>query len=394
MPRIYFDHSATTPVDERVVVTMNEFMLEKFGNPSSIHGFGREARRALEEARATIAGMLNCSDDEVYFTSGGTEADNLALIGYSLYHRNDGDHVIISNIEHPAVLKAADELERLGFAVTRIPADRYGSVFPEAILEALTDRTILVSAMHINNEIGTVNDIGAIGSMLRQRGIRFHTDAVQSFGKAPLDVQAMGIDILSLSSHKIYGPKGVGAIYIRKGIEIQPRVYGGHQERGIRSGTENLPGIIGLGKAASICRDEMDSEAQRLSQLRDGMYTRFSEEMSDVSLNGHPTKRLPGNLNLSFHGVEGEALLVALDLEGIAVSSGSACSSGSTQPSHVLTAIGLPPEEAQATLRITLGRSNTDNDVEYAIRVIIDNVNRLREMSGVRPAAQTAADSS
>ncbi len=361
---------------------MNEYLGEKFGNPSSIHSFGREAKQALEAARAAVAGLLNCAEGEIYFTSGGTEADNIAVIGYPLHHRERGEHIIVSNVEHPAVRESADELERLGFEVTRVKADRYGMVHPETVEEALTDRTVLVSVMHVNNEVGTVNDVGVMGRMLRGRGIAFHTDAVQSFGKLPIDVGEMAIDMLSLSAHKIYGPKGVGAIYIRDGLRIQPRIFGGHQEHGIRSGTENLPGIVGLGRAAEICREEMASEAERLTELREELFRRPRDALDDIELNGHPHQRLPGNLNLTIHRVEGEALLLALDLAGIAVSTGSACSSGSTAPSKVLTAIGLTPAEAQSSLRITLGRSNTLQDIEYAAGVIVDNVNRLRTMAG------------
>ncbi len=382
MKRIYFDHSATTPVDERVAVVINEFMLEKFGNPSSIHSFGREAKVALEEAREQVALLLNCSPEEVYFTSGGTESDNIALIGCALQHRERGDHVVISNVEHPAVRNSAEELERLGFSVSFVAADRHGEIHTGAVAEALTDRTILVSVMHVNNEIGTVSDIGAIGALVRERGIIFHTDTVQSFGKMPVDVQAMAIDMAAISGHKIYGPKGVGALFIRRGIRIHPRVFGGHHERDIRAGTENLSGIVGLGKAALLCRDEMEGEARRLTDLREELYRRLTDELDGVTLNGHPTHRLPGNLNLTFHSLEGESILMALDLEGIAVSTGSACSSGSNEPSPVLTAIGLSPEEAQSSLRITLGRENTEQDIDYAGRVIIDVVNRLRATAG------------
>ncbi len=382
MVRIYLDHSATTPVDERVVVTMNEYLLEKFGNPSSMHSFGRETKEAMESARSSIADMLHCSSQELYFTSGGTESDNIALIGYALRNQQRGNHVIVSQVEHPAVWESGDELERLGFDVTRIQSDKFGTIHPDAISEALTDRTILVSVMHVNNEIGTVNDIRTIGGITRQKGITFHTDAVQSFGKIPIKVDDMNIDMLSLSSHKIYGPKGIGALYIREGVDVQSRVFGGHQEAGVRSGTENLPGIIGLGKAVEICNEEFQQEAARLTYLREDLFTRLTDELDEITLNGHPTERLPGNLNLTFHGVEGESLLMALDLEGIAVSSGSACSSGNSKPSRVLTSIRLTPEEAQSTLRITLGRSKTREDIRYVARVIIDNVNRFRAMSG------------
>ncbi len=382
MRRIYFDHSATTPVDARVVAVINEFLVEKFGNPSSLHSFGREVKEALEDARLKVAGLLNCSPSELYFTGGGTEADNLALIGYAVKNRDRGDHIVIGGIEHPAVKNGAAELEARGFAVTRVRPDHYGEIMPEAVAEALTGKTILVSVMHVNNEVGTINDIGAIGSLCRERGVTFHTDAVQSYGKVHIDVRAMNVDMASVSSHKIYGPKGTGALYIRDGIEVQARAFGGHQEGGVRVGTENMPGIVGLGRAAEICADEIDSEAQRLSSMRDSLHRRITAELESVSMNGHPSQRLPGNLNLTFHGVEGEALLMELDQEGIAVSSGSACSSGSTTPSAVLTAIGLSDSQAQSTLRITLGRGNTREDIDYAADVIVSSVKRLRAMAG------------
>jgi cysteine desulfurase len=379
--RIYMDHSATTPVDESVAAAMTEFMLDKFGNPSSIHSFGRDARQGLDEAREAVAALMGAAAGEIYFTSGGTEADNIALLGGAESLKQLGNHILISNIEHPAVHGAGNELIKRGFDVGWIPADRYGEVHVETIEKMLTDRTVMVSVMHVNNEIGTINDIGAIGSLCRSRGIVFHTDAVQSYGKVPLNVKDMNVDLASVSSHKIYGPKGVGALYIRKGIEVKPRGYGGHQEDGIRPGTENLPGIIGFGRAAEICSAQMTDEAKVLSGLRDELYMYLTDNLDHITLNGHPVRRLPGNLNISFHGVEGEALLVALDLEGIAVSTGSACSSGSTSPSKVLLNIGLTPEEAQSSLRLTLGRSNTQRDIEYTGRVIVDAVNRLRALA-------------
>ncbi|NQT35186.1 cysteine desulfurase [bacterium] len=390
MKRIYFDHSATTQVDPRVAEVVREYLLDKFGNPSSFHSFGRETREALENARMQVAELLNCSPDELHFTSGGTEADNLALIGYSLKNRAHGDHIVIGSIEHPAVLKSAVELENRGFKVSRVAANRYGEITPDAVSAAIEDSTILVSVMHVNNEIGTVNDVGAIGAVCCKRGVTFHTDAVQSYGKVTIDVRAMNIDMASVSSHKIYGPKGIGALYVRNGIEVQPLTFGGHQEAGIRVGTENLPGIVGLGEAAAICKAEMENEAEKLIALRQLLHQRITDELENVSLNGHPSKRLPGNLNLTFHGVEGEALLMALDLEGIAVSSGSACSSGSKDPSHVLSSIGLSDEEAHSTLRMTLGRENTIEDIERAAAVIINKVRSLREMAGIHTEIQSA----
>ena len=381
MRRIYLDHSATTPVDPQVMSVVSRCMLEDFGNPSSVHHYGRKARQALDNARDEIAAVLNCSSDEIYFTSGGTESDNISLLGYALQHRSSGNHIVISNIEHPGVANSADELERLGFLVTRIKADSHGQIDAEAVESVLIDSSILVSIMHVNNELGTINDIGSIGRMLQSKEIAFHTDAVQSFGKVPIDVQEMAVDMLSLSSHKFYGPQGVGALYLRNGIDVYPLTFGGHQEYGVRSGTENIPGIAGMGKAAAICLSEMESEARRLSDLRDKMYNRLNDELGEIQLNGHPVDRLPGILNLSFHGIEGEALLIMLDMEGIAASSGSACSSGSVEPSPILTAIGLSPEAAQSSIRFALGRSNTSDDVDYTTDVIIKSVNQLRSLT-------------
>jgi len=381
MKQIYLDHSATTPTDPRVAEKVIEFMTAKFGNPSSIHSFGREARQALINSRQSIARLLNCNPEEIYFNSGGTEADNMAVLGYSLKNGVTGNRIIISNIEHPAVANSADELESHGFEVVQVKADSFGQLIPDAVLSAVNDQTILVSIMHVNNEVGTVNDIAAIGRALREKGIAFHTDAVQSFGKLPLDVDRMNIDMLSLSSHKIYGPMGVGAIFIRAGIKLQPLMFGGSQEDRVRMGTENLSGIVGLAEAADICRAEMENEAEYLTSLREQLHSSLLENLEDVTLNGHPTDRLPGNLNLTFHGVEGESLLMALDLAGIAVSSGSACASGSTQPSAVLLNIGLSEEEAQSSLRFTLGRSNTAADISRTADVVIKTVNHLRQMS-------------
>ncbi|MBT3231556.1 MAG: cysteine desulfurase [Calditrichaeota bacterium] len=383
MKSIYLDHSATTPVDKRVADVVRDCMLDNFGNPSSIHSFGREARDVKENARKIIADMINSSPEEIYFTSGGTEADNLALLGYVRKYDDRGKHIIVSSIEHPAVLRTAMELdEELGFNVTYVEPDEFGTIHPGAIAEAITDGTILISIMHVNNEVGTINDVVAIGKIAREKGIAFHTDAVQSFGKIPIDVEAMNIDMLSLSSHKIYGPKGVGAIYIRKGIELQTRVFGGKQESGVRSGTENLPGIVGMGLAAQISGEIIDQEARDIGNLRDELSRLILDQLSNVKLNGHPTNRLPGNLSLTFYGVEGEALLLTLDLQGIGVSTGSACSSGKSDASHVLTAIGLSDEDANSTIRFTLGRSNNLEDIQQTAEIIINTVNRLRSMSG------------
>ena len=387
--RIYLDHSATTPVDPRVVEVMSEFMLEKYGNPSSVHFFGREAKEALDFARISVAKLLDADSDDIFFTSGGTEADNLALLGYCKRNRHKGDHVIVSSIEHSAVLRSAKELENDGFRVTRLQPDGYGEITAESVEKAMTEGTILVSIMHANNEVGTINDLAEISKVVHQRKAVFHTDAVQSYGKVPISVEKMGVDMLSLSAHKIYGPKGIGALYIHRGVEISSRQFGGHQESEIRPGTENIPGIVGLGIAADICHDEMQSESSKLKYLRDELWNRLRSGLERVTFNGHVERRMPGNLSVTFHGVEGEAMLVALDLEGVSVSSGSACSSGSTSPSHVLTEIGLTPQAAHSTLRMSLGRSNTIEDIERAANIIIKSVIRLRFMD--QPFTETGS---
>lgn len=382
MKRIYFDHSATTPVEPEVVEVMTTYLVKKFGNPSSVHYFGREAKVALEEARETIAGLIHAEPEEIFFTSGGTEADNLALQGVAFRYKKKGNHIISSPIEHRAVLNTCGFLESQGgVKVTYVPVDPTGRVEPERVKEAITEGTTLISIMHVNNEVGTINPIAEIGRIAREQGILFHTDAVQSFGKFPIDVKEMGVDLLALSGHKIYGPKGVGALYVRKGVDLAKLIYGGHHERDLRAGTENLPGAVGMAKAAEICGRVMASEAKRLTGLQNYFWEKIKERVPRVHLNGHPTERLPGSLNLSFEGVEGESLLLSLDLEGIAASTGSACSAGSPEPSHVLTALGLSPELAQVSIRITMGRSNTREDVDYALKVIQKVVTRLREMA-------------
>lgn len=378
------DHSATTPVDPRVAEVVHNVMVNLFGNPSSVHSFGREAKGLLHQARERVARLINAQPEEIYFTSGGTEADNLALLGYAEANRSRGDRILISNIEHPAIRNASRELRRRGFRVEEIPADPYGMIQPDRVAQMVDSSTILVSIMHVNNEVGTINDIAAISEVVHRKGVCFHTDAVQSYGKIPIDVKAWGIDMLSLSGHKIYGPKGVGALFVRKGLELHPLLFGGHQEEGLRAGTENMPGIVGLGEAALLCQQMMSYEEERLTQLRLRLWHQISSKLPWIRLNGHPSCRLPGNLNLTFLGVEGEALLIALDLEGVAVSSGSACSSGSHQPSPVLLALGLTPEEAQSTLRITLGRGNTEEEVDRVAEIIVKTASRLREVAGVK----------
>jgi len=377
---IYFDHAATTPLDARVLEAMLPYFGRVYGNASSVHSFGREAKLALERARGQIAGIIGAHEAEIVFTSGGTESDNLALQGVAAALRTKGNHLVVSQIEHHAVLKTAEQLEHMGFTVSYVPVDATGRVHPGAVEEAITDGTVLISVMHANNEVGTIQDIAAIGAVARERGILFHSDAVQTFCRIPIDVRTLPVDLLSFSGHKIYGPKGVGALYVRRRTRLVRLTHGGGHERNRRAGTENVPGAVGLGLAAELCAESMQTEANRLTELRDHFWQGLSRAVPDLRLNGHPTERLPGTLNVSCGGVEGESLLLSLDLKGIAVSSGSACEAGSVEPSHVLMAMGLPPEEAQASVRFTLGRRNTREEVDYAVAVFPEVVRQLRDL--------------
>lgn len=381
MASTYLDHNATTPVRSEVFDAMEPFFRDRFGNASSIHRFGQDARAAVEEARARVAGLVNARPGEIYFTSGGTESDNLAIKGTACARKADGRHIITTNIEHSAVMNSCAFLEREGFEVTYLPVDENGRIDPGQVEDALTDRTILVSIMHANNEIGTVQPVGEIGGIVRARGVCFHTDAVQSAGKLAVDVEAMCADLLSLSGHKIYGPKGVGAIYIRKGVEIEPTAHGGHHENDVRSGTENTVGIVGMGMAAELAAEERESEFRHLSEMRDALEARIRVEIEGVRVNGHPQRRLPGTLNVSFPGAEGESLIMSLDLAGIAVSTGSACTSGAIEPSHVLLALGRDPRTALGSVRFSFGRDNTMGDVDYVMSRLPGIVSRLREVS-------------
>jgi len=381
MRRIYLDHSATTPVRTEVATAVMEYMTGKYGNPSSVHSFGREAKAALEKARGQVAALINAQPEEIIFTSGGTESDNLAIIGVARANAIRGKHIITSAIEHHAVLDTCKALEKEGFRVTYLPVDAYGQISLADLEAAITDDTILISIMHVNNEVGTIQPIAEIGRIARERGVLFHTDAVQSLGKIPVDVKAQNIDLLSGSGHKIYGPKGTGFLYMRKGVRLKNLVHGGGQERKKRSGTENLPGIVGLGVAAELAAAEMETEMKRLAALRDRLIKGLQEKIPHVRLNGHPTERIATNANLSFEYVEGESLLLSLDLKGIAASSGSACTSGSLEPSHVLTAMGLCHELAHGSVRFTLGKDNTEEDIDYVLEVMPPIVERLRVMS-------------
>ena len=385
MRRIYMDHAATTPLATEVLEAMIPYFSQRYGNPSSLHSFGREARAAVEEARSEVASLLKAEPSEIYFTSGGTESDNLALKGIARKNKKKGRHIITSSIEHPAVLEVCKALTREGFEVTYLPVTREGLVEVGAVEEAVRKDTILISVMHANNEIGTIQPLEEIGRLAGEKEIYFHTDGVQTAGKIPVDVKALGVDAFSLSGHKLYGPKGAGALYIRKGVRIESIQQGGGHERGMRSGTENVPGIVGLGKAARIAKGNMAEESERMRSLRDRMSGWVQKEIEDSWLNGHPVKRLPSNLNFGFRYIEGESLLLYLDAKGVAASTGSACSSKKLAASHVLSAIGLEPVESHGSLRITLGMENTEEDVDCACRAISESVARLREMSALRP---------
>ena len=375
------DHSATTPVAAEVLEAMLPYFSQRFGNASSLHGFGREAKEALEESRQRVARLLNAHPGEIVFTSGGTESDNLALRGIAYKNRNSGRHIITSQIEHPAILETCRSLEQEGFSVTYLPVNREGLIELSELERAIRPDTILISIMHANNEVGTIQPLEEVGRLAADRDIYLHTDAVQTVGKIPVDVEAMGADLLSLSAHKLYGPKGVGALYIRRGTKMQSLSTGGGHERNLRSGTENVAGIVGLARAADLAGEEMAAEGQRLSQLRDRLADLVLGRVKDAWVNGSMEKRLPGSLNFGFSYVEGESLLLYLDSKGIAVSTGSACSSHKLEPSHVLLALGLKPEECHGSLRITMGRSNSQEQVDYVAECIAEAVERFRMMS-------------
>ncbi|OIQ08420.1 cysteine desulfurase NifS [Neomoorella thermoacetica] len=382
MRRVYLDHSATTPVRPEVLEAMLPFLKdEAFGNPSTVYSYGREAKKALEEAREKVANLIGARPEEIFFTSGGTEADNLALIGTAAANEKKGRHIITSSIEHHAVLHTAQYLLRHGFKVTFLPVTPEGLVRVEDVEKAITDETILISIMHVNNEVGTIQPIKEIGKLARERGIIFHTDAVQSVGKLPVNVDELGVDLLSASGHKIYGPKGIGCLYIRKGTKINPILYGGAQERKRRPGTENMPGIVGFGRAAELAGQELESEMERLQALRDKLIDGILTRIEDVQLNGDPRQRVATNANFSFRYCEGESILLSLDMKGICASSGSACTSGSLDPSHVLLAMGIPHEVAHGSVRMTLGRENTEEDIDYVLEVMPEIIARLRSMS-------------
>ena len=381
MNNIYFDHAATTPVRPEVLAKMLPYFTTHYGNPSGIYKAGRESRMAVEAARDQIAELIGCTNRELYFTGCGTEADNWAIRGAAYALRQKGNHIITTAFEHHAVLHTCQQLEKEGFAVTYIEPDKEGIISPEKIRDAITDQTILITVMFANNEIGTVQPIAQIGAIAKEKGIVFHTDAVQAVGALPIDVKEMKIDMLSMSAHKFYGPKGVGALYIRNGLKPEIILHGGAQERSRRAGTENVPGIVGMAEALRLACRDMDETRLRLAEMRDYLITQVVEKIPYTKVNGHLTKRLPNNVNFSFHFIEGESLLLMLDLNGIAASSGSACTSGSLDPSHVLLSIGLPHEIAHGSLRVTLGEENTYEQIDYFVEKLTGIVEKLRAMS-------------
>ena len=380
MKNIYLDYAATTPVDPEVIKVMQPFFDKIYGNPSSIHSFGRDAKKAIEKAREQVASVIDARTEEIVFTSGGTEANNFAIKGVAYANKEKGNHIITSSIEHHAVLEPCRFLETQGFKITYIRPDKEGLIDPNEIKKAITDKTILISIMHANNEIGTIQPINEIARLAKEQSIYFHTDAVQTTGHISFDLTEMPVDLLSMSAHKFYGPKGIGALFIRKGVKIMPFMHGGEQENNRRASTENTAGIVGMGRAIEIAKKEMLAEFKRISILRN----KFESEIlkiEQVVLNGHKTNRLPGNLNVSVGFIEGEAILLNLDLKGIACSTGSACSSASNEPSHVLSAIGLAPESCRSSIRFSLGKYTTEKDVEYVAKIFKDVVATLRKIS-------------
>lgn len=381
MREVYMDHSATTPVDAEVFEAMTPYFTYDYGNPSSIHTRGQSARKAVGEARDQVAALINADPREVFFTSGGTEADNQAILSYMMSNAHRGKHLITSAIEHHAVLDTCEYLRKNGFEVTVLPVDQYGTVEPEVLRKALRPDTTLVTIMFANNEIGTIQPIAELAAVAHEGGAVFHTDAVQAVGKIPIDVKAMGIDMLSASAHKLYGPKGIGMLYIKKGTKIGSLLHGGPQENKLRAGTENVPGIVGFGKAAELAARNMTENSKYLTELAGRLRKGIIEQIPNTILTGHPDNRVPGSVSVCFEFVEGESILLMLDSYGIMASSGSACTSGSLDPSHVLLAIGLPHEIAHGSLRMTLGKGNTQEDIDHVLEVLPNVINNLRRMS-------------
>jgi len=383
--RIYMDHGATTRPDPEVVNAMLPFFNELYGNASSLHTFGQEAAQALISSRKTVADFLGAEPEEIIFTSGGTESDNLALKGIAYLKKNKGKHIITSVIEHPAILNTCKYLDDIGYRITYVPVDDQGMVDPADVEDAVTDNTILISIMHANNEIGTIQPIKEISAIAHEHGVLVHTDAVQSVGKMPVNMDDLGVDMLSISAHKIYGPKGVGALYVRKGTRLLGLSQGGSHEMKKRAGTENIPGIVGMAKAVELAEQRLEGDTKYLENLRDTMIRKILDSIPESYLNGHPTKRLCNNVHVRFSYVEGESLLMMLDMKGVAVSTGSACSSKSLEPSHVLAALGIIPEKIHGNLRITLGHENTMDELDYVVENLIDIVKKLRAMSPIAP---------
>ena len=381
MKRIYLDYAATTPTHPDVVKAMLPYFSDSFGNPSSIYACGQDAKEAIEGARASVAALIGARDEEIIFTSGGTEADNAALKGVAYASGGRGQHIITSSIEHHAILETSHFLETQGFEITYLPVDEYGMVDPDDVRRAITDKTIIVSIMHANNEVGTIQPVAEIARITREAGVYLHTDAVQSVGHVPSTVDELGVDLLSMSAHKLYGPKGVGALYVRKGTRLVSFMHGGEQEYGRRASTHNVPGIVGLGKTAQIARQETDEEAERVTRLRDKLRNGILESIDHARLNGHPQARLPNNLNVSISYAEGEAMCLKLDREGICCSTGSACTSAATEPSHVLAALGLDPLQAHSSLRFSLGKWTTEEEIDHVLDVLPRIVTRLRAIS-------------
>ena len=381
MKNIYFDNAATTKLDEEVLQQMLPYLTENYGNASSIYKLGRESRKAVEESREKIAKVLNCKPSEIYFTAGGSESDNTAIKGIARANKNKGNHIITSKIEHPAVLQTCKQLEKEGFEISYISVDENGIINLEELKTSIKPTTVLITIMFANNEIGTIQPIEEIGKIAKENNLYFHTDAVQAVGCVKIDVQKLNIDSLSLSGHKFYGPKGIGALYVRTGVKFEKFIDGGHQERNKRAGTENVAGIVGIGKAIELAYNDLDEHNNKIKELRNYYVEQVKEKIPYVKINGDMKKRLPGNSNISFRFIEGEGLLLNLDLKGICASSGSACTSGSLDPSHVLLAIGLPHEIAHGSLRITIGKYNTKEEIDYLVENLVEIVNRLREMS-------------
>jgi cysteine desulfurase len=381
MKKYYFDNAATTPTDPRVLQAMLPCFSEIYGNPSSLHAFGQTAKHLVEETRKTVASFIEASPEEIIFTSGGTEANNTVIEGIAHARREKGNHVITSKIEHHSILEPCHFLEKEGFEVTLIPVNEYGLVDPDDVRKAITEKTILISIMHANNEIGTIQPLTEISKIASENGIYFHTDAVQTFGHFPISVNELQIDLLSASAHKLYGPKGIGILYVRKGTRIEPILRGGDQEKRRRASTHNVPGIVGLGKAVELAKEEVVNEIEKLTVLRNMLIDGILTKIEHSRLNGHPSQRLPNNVNISFLYVDGESMLLKLDMEGIACSTGSACTSSNLEPSHVLSAIGLPLELAHGSLRFSLGRQTTEDNIRYVLEVLPGIISKLRSIS-------------